>query len=264
MDGSLKARLVGQWRQGSEFGDVRQCVPLDKVEVLSKWKVAVEKEGAARRMVKRLMEFEELFVREVGDFFWIAARIVCVGQIGKQMFGHFVPKFRFGMAHGAFHLVVDNAMELESVIGEFQSVPFLKKTRFLELRIEDGIEIDFKQVVKVLLDLGTGGVTGEILAGQRVHERIEAAPIHGKKGVFHGIFFGAAEDGVFEDVGHAIGATWQSLEREAEEIFRVVIGDVHDLGPRGLMDELNQCAFEFGKGEVFRDQEVAIGLADTV
>lgn len=121
--------------------------------------------------------------------------------------------------------------------------------------MKDCIEVDFEEIVEILLYLGARRIAGEILAGEGVHIGVEAAARHGEEGVFNREFLRAAKNSVLEDVGNAIGLGGERLEGEAKEVFGIVIGDVEDAGPCGGVNCFNESGLQFFERKVFCEEK---------
>lgn len=67
---------------------------------------------------------------------------------------------------------------------------------------------------------------------------------------------------MFKDMSDTVGFCWDCLKREAEHIFRVVGGNVHHLGSRRDMAELDQLAMELLDIVDICDGEIVVGLSD--
>ena len=63
---------------------------------------------------------------------------------------------------------------------------------------------------------------------------------------------------MFENMGDAIRTRGKCAEREREEIFCVVIGNVHDRRAAGLMDKLAQRALELFKRDDLAYDKISV------
>lgn len=66
---------------------------------------------------------------------------------------------------------------------------------------------------------------------------------------------------MFEDMGCSIGTVWKSFEREAEEVFWIIVFDVHHHRSGREMDEFTQGGLKFINGLHIDNGKVSVFLS---
>ena len=149
----------------------------------------------------------------------------------------------------ALHLVVDHALVTERAVGAVGlDVPaFLLEAFFVDAGEEHGVKVDVHEVVEVL-KVGAGDrIAGLVREGEGVQEGLERPLEQFDEGFLHGVFFGAAQDGMFEDVGDAGGVFRGGAERGAEALVFVVVEHGEEFRSRGLVTPEFDGSGYFGK-----------------
>ena len=179
----------------------------------------------------------------------IPAGVPAVGRIGKQGPESPVSRHRPGRRVAALHLVQYDARPHQAtVLIPFETVTLLFEGFFFELGKEHRIPVDPQQVQKVSLH-GTGGrIDGLVRIGHGVQERMGASLQQHQERIFKGITLGTAQNGMFQDMGHAGVVGRRRPECEGEEVLRILRPDPVDLGAGSAMPEVETLGSVFLQG----------------
>lgn len=144
---------------------------LNEFQMFGEIEIAVREERAVRRMIVLLVECFELFVGQVRYVTRLAARVEFVLRLLEEILGHAVEESRARIAHGTFHLVVDDTFVFQARvdvfhIGEFQSVTFLTEVQIAQVREESGISVNRHEIPVIL----------SVLAGKWIHSEVGSSP----------------------------------------------------------------------------------------
>ena len=211
--------------------------------------VAPEEEAGVRGVVVRFVERLEGLVGELGDDFGVAAGIEAVGHVREQGLLGVLGQHGVGRGVHALHLVVDHSLVAERAFGAVGlDVPaFLLEAFFVDAGEEHGVEVDVHEVVEVL-KIGAGDrIAGLVREGEGVQKGLERPFEQFDEGFLHGVFFGAAQDGMFEDVGDAGGVFRGGAERGAEAFVFVAVEHGKEFRSRGLVTPELDGSGHFGK-----------------
>ena len=96
---------------------------------------------------------------------------------------------------------------------------FLGKIQRIEAREEDSIEVYRQQIIEIFLILGCERIGGPIRTGKGVHEGVERASQHHKKGIAHRVFFATTQNRMLENMGHPRGVLRYRSQGYHEDIF---------------------------------------------
>ena len=194
--------------------------------------VPIYKDVGVGRMIEAAVEVEVVFVGQLGDHLRIAAGVHAVGVVREDGLAERIPDRAFGRGGRALHFAVNDAVDFEIAVRVFHFVvpAFLHEdlTVLVDVRIEDRVHVDVHEVVEVLVVAGRDGIEGLVRVGHRVEEGIERTLRQLHERIAGGIIFGAAENGVFNDVRHAGGIFRRGTECGAEHLVLVVIGENAD------------------------------------
>ena len=193
--------------------------------------IAPEEETRVGGMIVAAVEIAEGLVGQVRDGFRVAAGVQAVEHVREDGLLALLGQHGIGGGIGALHLVVDHALVGPGALG----VPGLHVPAFLtedvlaDAGMEDRVDVDVDEVVKVL-QVGAGhGVAGLVREGEGVEEGLERALEQLHEGLLDRIFGRAAEHGMLQDVGHARGIRGRGAEAHAEALVLVGIADGEQL-----------------------------------
>ncbi len=108
---------------------------------------------------------------------------------------------------------------------------FLLKNFLRDSGIEYRIQVDVHKVVKILKVLAGHGIAGFVRVSKGVQKRLEGPFQKLHKGLFHGVFPGAAKNGMLQDMGHSGGIKGGCSKGDAENLVFVISDHAQDLGP---------------------------------
>ena len=246
--GHVEARLERHGAVGLAGREARQ-VRLKQRETLFFGVVAPEEEAGVGRVVVRLVERLEGLVGKLGDNFGVAAGVEAVGHVREQGLLRVLRQHGIRRGVHALHFVEDHAFVAERArraVG-FDVPAFLLEAVLVDAGEEHGVEVDVDEVVEIL-KVGAGDrVAGLVREGEGVEEGLERPLEQFDEGFFHRVFFRAAEDGVFKDMGYAGGVFRGGAERRAEALVLVVVDYGEQFRSGGVVPPQFDGAGNFGK-----------------
>ena len=207
-------------------------------------------------MVVGFVEGLEFLVGQGRDDGGVAAGIQAVGGVREeQALGEFA-EHGVGRGIDALHFIKDHAAADEFAgVGELVVPAFLLEDVRRDARVEHGVEVDVDQVVEIP-EVGRGhGVAGLVRVGEGVEEGLQRAFEQFDEGLLDGVFARAAQDRVFEDMGHAGGVGRRRAEADAEDLVGVVEGEGEDLRPGAVVAAQDGPGGVLGKVLVAKDRE---------
>ena len=197
----------------------------------------------------RLVERLEGLVGKLGDDFGVAAGVEAVGHVREQGLLRVLRQHGIRRGVHALHFVEDHAFVAERArraVG-FDVPAFLLEAVLVDAGEEHGVEVDVDEVVEIL-KVGAGDrVAGLVREGEGVEEGLERPLEQFDEGFFHRVFFRAAEDGVFKDMGYAGGVFRGGAERRAEALVLVVVDYGEQFRSGGVVPPQFDGAGNFGK-----------------
>ena len=149
-------------------------------------------------MVVRLVEADEFFIAQAGNFLWVSAAVVMISRRRVKMLTEPMPECGNRRAHGAFHFVEHHALVFQRAFWIFhllklKAMAFLSKIQWVKTWKEHRVEIDIQQVVEIFSALAGERVGRPITAGERVHKGIQRTAYHHEKWVAHWVALAAAK-----------------------------------------------------------------------
>ena len=201
---------------------------IDQLQRLFQREAAIGIEPGVAGMVVGVMKPPQFLPGKIEDSVGLSAGIPAIGGRRVQCLGEAVVGQRGRIGKRALHFVVDHALGKQRIRTiQFKANPFLVEIGEPQKREEGRVEIHLHQVMEILAVLGGKGIEGPVAGGQGVHERVEAAVQHGKENVPHRIAPGTAQRRMFEDMRHAAGVEGRGAKSDAENIFLIVVGQMH-------------------------------------
>ena len=100
--------------------------------------IAEGHEHRIARVVMPAVEIEQLPVAEFRYLSRVAAAVEMIGGFREQVTAHGMPENADRRTHGAFHFVIDDALDRQIAIrifrlGEFEAMSFLGKIQFMQI-----------------------------------------------------------------------------------------------------------------------------------
>mmetsp|Transcript_25640 Transcript_25640/g.84939 ORF Transcript_25640/g.84939 Transcript_25640/m.84939 type:complete len:308 (-) Transcript_25640:73-996(-) len=184
-------------------------------------------------MVELAVERLELGKVEVRDGVGVAAAVDAVGVVREEGLLRRALHERVRGRVDALHFVVHDARVRELRVAVDLVVPALLLEHGLVgggARVEDGVEVDARQVPEVLEVLRRDGVARPVRVREGVEERLQRALEQLDEGLLRRVVLAPAEHTVLEDVGQARRVARRSAERDAEDLVVVVRDDGEHLG----------------------------------
>ena len=130
------------------------------------------------------------------------------------------------VAHGTFHLVIDNTLVSQStvrVIGvvELKSVTLLSKIHIIQIGQESAIGVDTHQVAEILSVLRREWVHGKVASSPCIHVSVETALDHVHEWIADWVVLGAAEGEMLQDVRLASVIVRRRPEQNRKDVVHV-------------------------------------------
>ena len=229
-DGAAREGLTADGRIDVLEPEFAQVFPIDEGQGLIDVHITVEEDIAVGRMVVRAVEFDEVFLCQVGNVVRIAARFNAIGRIGEEVFHDVSFELRVRRRKDAFHFIIDDTAVNEVAVGRIEMVmpTFLHQDLFVlqHIREKDGIQVDIHQIFEVGRITAGDGIHGLIGEGHGVEEGIERAFDQFDEGFLQREFPGAAKNRVLADMGHTGAVRRRRTEGNGKDLIVVVIFDV--------------------------------------
>ena len=172
------------------------------------------------------MEIEVGLVGQIRNEIGVAAGFLGIGVSREQRFIDCARHHLIRVRIHAFHLIVDDAVPAEfSVLAlQFVSPALLPENLllFVKERVEDRVEIDIHEVLKVLRVAARDRVDCPIRIGHRIQEGVERALHKLHKRLFDRILLRAAEHGVLDNMGDAGRILRRRPEADRKDLVRIV------------------------------------------
>ena len=193
------------------------------------------------------MEAAELLPGDVRDVLRVAAGVAAVDGVGKERLFRFAVEQAVRRGPGALHLVEDHALKVELAVRVRLEAPaFLRQHARRDARVEDRVQVDVDQVVKILQILAGDRISGLVRVGHGVEEGVERAARQLDEGVLDRVLARAAKHGMFEDVRQAAGIRRRRGEGDAEDLVAVLVFERDELRAAALMAKDARVAVDFG------------------
>jgi|GEM_PF-6410131 len=211
-----------------------EVLPVQIFQGLINIHIAVKVDIAVGGMVETAVEFRKFTEGQGGNHFRVPAGFHAVGGVGEKLFHSPVFHNSFGRRKGPFHFIVNYAVVCEGRFFVFQLVvpAFLHENLGIlqAVGIENSIQVHIHQIVEIHIISAGNGIHGLIRPGNGIEERIQ-----GPFGQFHKRFFqrilaGAAEGGMFHNMGHALGIVRGGAECDVKYLVVIIIIQIHETG----------------------------------
>ncbi len=88
---------------------------LEKLQFIFQRGVAIDEKESVGGVIMPFVEIAELFIAQIRDIFWIAARFMGIGGAGHQPAENMMKEKADRIGKGAFHFIVHNALKLQRV-----------------------------------------------------------------------------------------------------------------------------------------------------
>ena len=183
-------------------------------------------------MIVFSVEIGVVFISQLGDNIGVAAGVYTVSAVGEKTCAEFFKYDSVGGGHCAFHLAVNNAVDLERTFSVFEMImpAFLHEDLFaiIKVGIENSIEINVHKVLEIFIVITCNRVKGLVGIRHRIEERMKRTFRELHERVTCREIFRAAKNGMLDDMRNTRAVFRRSLECCAESLVRVVIGDNAD------------------------------------
>ena len=229
-----KGRLQHYFRRDFLTVEVAQVFPVEEGQMAIHVAVAVDEDSAVGGVIIAIMKRAVIVLRQGRDHERFAARDVAIGAVGEQAFFDQLRQNPRRGGEGPFHLAIHDAVVRQCARLRIDLVmPALLHHDFRNLvqpRIHDGIHIDMHKVQEVLVVAAGHRVHRPVVHGKGVEERLQRAFQQLDEGLLGRKVPRAAQDRVFEHVGHALVVGRGRAKGDQKDLVVVAVGEIEELG----------------------------------
>ena len=214
---------------------------MDQLQRLLQRETAIGVEQGVAGMIVGVMKLSQFLPGKIENGAGLPSGVPAIGSRWIQCLGQPVIGQRGRIGKRAFHFVVDHALWKQRFPAvQLKADPLLVKIGAPQKRKEGRIKIHLHQIMEILAVLGGKGIKGPVAGGQGIHKRVETAVQHGKENVPHRVTPGTAQRRMFENMSHTAGIEGRGAKSDAEHVFLVVIGQMHETRASRFVPQLMQ------------------------
>ena len=184
---------------------VAEVFAVEEIELAFYIHLAVQVEARVRGVIVLFVGRDEVVVGQLDDMVGVTAGYRCVLAGLITLVEHSLIEILLGVAEGALHLVVHDALIVAAAVFILFDMPALLTEGVLVL-VDKGTEhrvgVHRHQVLEILLVHARYGIHRLVGEGHRVEEGVQRALHQLDEGIVDGVFLGAAEHAVLEDMEH--------------------------------------------------------------
>ena len=209
------------------------------------------------------VELQEVLIGQLRNMVRISPGLHPVHRIREQGVHGIALQHRLRIGEGPLHLVVYHSVIRElSLRGDLIMPAFLLKDPLfmVDVWMEHRIHVYVHQIRKVPVVAGSHGIDGLVRIGHGIQEGVEGSLGKLHERILQGKTFGAAENGVLQNMGHSRIVLRCCTESDIKHLVLILIFDGEDPGTGLFVLVYGGCAAAFRDLPLLKERVICIQI----